>query len=75
MASTLLCMAIAVGSLLFGWSLGLMYKKCDGLFILDESDPNMQRWILDVHIDPETIADKKEIRLKIAKMDNKGSCE
>lgn len=76
MISTLLSILIAIGSLLLGWSLGMSYRKMDGLFILDESDPNMQRWILDVHVDPETIANKKEIRLKIAKMNNnESSCE
>lgn len=44
-------------------------KRIHGLFILDESDPNTTRWILDVKMDPEEIKNMKEIRLKVCKMD------
>lgn len=49
-------------------------KKSDGMFIVDDNDYDKTRWILDVKIDPKTIPNKKEIRLKVRKMD-KGSCE
>lgn len=48
----------------------LTLRKRDGLFILDDSDPNTTRWILDVKIDPDEIKNKKEIRLKVCKMDD-----
>lgn len=44
-------------------------KQIQGLFILDDSDPNTTRWILDVKMDPEEIKNMKEIRLKVCKMD------
>lgn len=44
-------------------------KQIHGLFILDDSDSNTTRWILDVKIDPEEIKNMKEIRLKVCKMD------
>lgn len=50
----------------------LLPKKNDGLFILDDSDPKTTRWILDVKMDPDEIKNKKEIRLKVCKMDEQG---
>lgn len=47
-------------------------KEVDGLFILDDSDPKTTRWILDVKMDPDEIKNKKEIRLKVCKMDEQG---
>lgn len=44
-------------------------QKYDGLFILDDSDPNITRWILDVKMDPDEIKNKKEIHLKVCKME------
>lgn len=58
--------AICLG---IGFCMGRMYSRLDGLFILDSSDPETQRWILDVHIDPKTIQNKKDIRLKVCKKD------
>lgn len=42
----------------------------DGLFIVDDSDDKRTKWILDVNIDPDTIPNKKEIHLKVKKMDD-----
>lgn len=50
----------------------LKKKEVDGLFILDDSDPNTTRWILDMRMDPDEIKNKKEIRLKVCKMDEQG---
>lgn len=44
-------------------------KQIQGLFIIDDSDHNTTRWILDVKMDPEEIKNMKEIRLKVCKMD------
>lgn len=47
----------------------LLPNKNNGLFILDDSDPETTRWILDMRMDPDEIKNKKEIRLKVCKMD------
>lgn len=53
-----------------GWFIHLTHNhKRDGLFILDDSDPNVTRWILDMKMDPEEIKNKKEIHLKVCKME------
>lgn len=72
MIFTFICSII--GGLLIGMFIGNRIKKVDGLFILDDSNKEKIRWILDMKIDPEEIPSKKEIRLKVCKMDE-GSCE
>lgn len=42
----------------------------DGLFIVNDSDDKRTKWILDINIDPNTIPNKKEIHLKVQKMDD-----
>lgn len=68
---------VFIVSIILGFILGysiylLSHRKPDGLFILDDSDPNTTRWILDVKMDPDEIKNKKEIRLKVCKMDEQG---
>lgn len=58
---------------IFGLFIASISKgKLDGLFILDESDPSITRWILDVKMDPDKIKNKKDIRLKICMTDELG---
>lgn len=52
-----------------GVLIGRSTVKIDGAFIVDDSDENTTRWILDVKIDPKTIPNKKQVRLKVLKMD------
>lgn len=61
---------VLIGSLLFGigYVVGRIGRKTDGMFIVDENDTETTRWILDVKIDPQTISNRKEIRLKVRKM-------
>lgn len=64
----LLYILVALGSLCVGVFIGRTTIKVDGMFIVDDSDDETTRWILDVKIDPKTIPNKKEVRLKVRKM-------
>lgn len=70
----LLIILTTIGALLVGIYIGRRSMRCDGLFLVDDSDDQKTKWILDVKIDPETIPTKKSIHLKVMKMDE-GSCE
>lgn len=59
-----LCIGFVVG-------FGRRYKNVDGLMILDVSDPEKDKWTIDLHIDPNDVQYKKEIRLKVVKIDDK----
>lgn len=59
---------IFVLSILFSFIIGAYFgrkKYQDGLFIIDDSDNEDIRWILDMSIDPKTIPTKKTILLKV----------
>lgn len=61
---------VLIGAFLFGigFVIGRLARKTDGLFIVNNDDSETTRWILDVKIDPKTIPNRKEIRLKVRKM-------
>lgn len=59
-------LAFIIGGIV-GYFIGKV-KKSDGMFIVDDNDYEKTRWILDVKIDPKTIPNKKEIRLKVHKI-------
>lgn len=65
----LLCVLIGIGMFCIGLFVGRKTTKIDGMFLINDSDDENTRWILDVKIDPETIPNKKEIRLKVRKID------
>lgn len=65
---TAICMSCIVGGILIGMYIGIRIRHIDGLFIVDENDDKI-RWVLDMKIDPEDIPSKKEVRLKVCKMD------
>lgn len=56
-------------ALLIGFVVGLAagrsLTKIDGLFIVNDGDPNTTRWIIDMHIDPDKIPKKKTVHLKV----------
>lgn len=57
--------------LIFGFSVGNicnLLKRPDGMFIVNDSNIEVTRWILDVNIDPTTIPNRKMIYLKVRKM-------
>lgn len=64
----LLYILVALGALCVGVFIGRTTIKVDGMFIVDDSDDETTRWILDVKVDPKTIPNKKEVRLKVRKM-------
>lgn len=64
----LLLVLTTVGALLIGVFIGRKSIRSDGMFIVDDSRDETTRWILDVKIDPKTIPNRKEIRLKVRKM-------
>lgn len=64
----LLYILVAIIALCVGVFIGRKTAKVDGMFIVDDSDDETTRWILDVKIDPKTIPNKKEVRLKVRKM-------
>lgn len=43
----------------------------DGFFLINEED-DKSRWILDVHVDPMTIPNRKVVRLKVKKITEDG---
>ncbi len=57
-----------IGGLFVGFLIGRASKKFDGIFVVDDSDYETTRWTLDMKTDPESIPNKKEIRLKVKKM-------
>lgn len=65
----LICMCCMIGGILIGMYIGTRVKHVDGLFIVDENNDEAIRWVLDMKIDPEEIPKKKEVRLKVCKMD------
>lgn len=72
--SVLFITAIIFYIMLRGFSKKHISNNHDGLFIADVSNPNEIHYIIDVKMDIEEIMKKKEIRLKVCKMDE-GSCE
>lgn len=64
----LLLVLIAIGALLVGVVIGRKTVKSDGMFIVDDSDDETTKWILDVAIDPASIPSRKEIHLRVRKM-------
>lgn len=66
--SILLYILVGVGALCVGVFIGRITTNVDGMFIVDDTDNETTRWILDVKIDPKTIPNKKEVRLKVQKM-------
>lgn len=65
----LLHVLIGIVTLFVGFFIGRKTVKIDGLFIVNDSDYEKTRWIIDVRVDPKTIPNKKEVRLKVVKMD------
>lgn len=59
---------VAIAAFLLGIFIGSRLSHVDGMFIVNDTDEETTRWILDVKIDPKTIPNKKEIRLKVKKM-------
>lgn len=57
---------------LLGIIIGILIKKkrYDGLFIIDDSDDEITKWVIDIKYNPEILYNKKEIRLKVKKMSN-----
>ena len=66
-----LCFVIG---LLIGYIFGNGSNRSDGLLIIDDCGEETTKWTLDVKTDPNKIPNKKEIRLRVFKMD-KRSCE
>lgn len=62
-------MALMIG-VLIGVAVGRALTKIDGLFIVDDEDPNVTRWVLDMHIDSDKIPKKKTVHLKVCQMEN-----
>lgn len=66
-------MTIAIVSFLFGLIMGILFgkisKKFDGMLVVDDSYDESTKWTLDVNVDPKSIPSKKEIRLKVRKID------
>ena len=65
----LLYISIGIVIFLVGIFIGKKSMRCDGLFIVNDSDFDKTQWIIDVKIDPETIPSRKEIHLKVKRMD------
>lgn len=51
-----------------GFVIGYLISRCDGLFIIDDSDENVTKWIIR-GVDPEKITKKKTLVLKVKKID------
>lgn len=64
----LLYILVAIVALCVGVFIGRMTAETDGMFIIDDTDVEKTRWILDVKTDPKDIPNKKEVRLKVRKM-------
>lgn len=69
----IICIVIGILSFITGFIIG-KFATHDGLFLVDDSEFGTTRWTLDVNFDPETITNKKWIRLKVKKMEE-SSCE
>ena len=63
----LLYMLVPLCALCIGFFIGRKTVKVDGMFIVDDTNDETTRWILDVKVDPETIPNKKEVRFKVQK--------
>lgn len=68
----LLFFFVGITMFCIGVFIGKHWKKTDGMFIVNDSDVEVTRWTLDVNIDPKTIPNKKEIRLKVVNMIDNG---
>lgn len=67
--NTLFWVIFIIAAFFAGVIVGRSMIKIDGLFIVDDSDYETTRWTLDVWVDPKTIPNKKNVRLKVKKMD------
>ncbi len=66
---TALCIIIGIAiGILIEIVLEKLTSSFDGLLIVNDSDFEKTRWIIDVKTDPATIPDKKELHLKVTKM-------
>lgn len=68
----ILLILILIVAFCVGVLIGRSNRKFDGMFIVNDSDEEITRWILDVNIDPMDIPKKKEVRLKVRKMTEEG---
>lgn len=68
----LLHILVALVTFCVGVFVGRTTIKVDGMFVIDDSDDETTRWILDIKVDPKTIPNKKEVRLKVRKMTEGG---
>lgn len=60
---------IIFSSFFVGFLIGrITVKKYDGMFIINDSNMETTKWILDVKTDPIEISNKKEVKLKVHKM-------
>lgn len=60
---------------MFGLVLGLgicillfrVFIRVDGIFVIDDTDPNTTRWTLQMNTDPNNISKKKIVRMRVKK--------
>ncbi len=65
----LLLILIIISTFLIGFLVGrTSTSKSDGMFIINEVDEDLTKWILDVNFDPKDICNRKMIKLKIKRM-------
>lgn len=67
-AAVMFIILTAIVFFLIGVFVGRKTVKSDGMFLVDDSDDETTRWILDVTVDPNSIPNRKEIHLKVKKM-------
>lgn len=71
MNDIVLCIIFVVIGAVIGFFAEIIFKpkrKYDGFLIIKDLPENVIRWNFDMHMDPEEIKNKKEIRLKVYKM-------
>lgn len=61
---------LVITSVMF-FIIGKNSVNTDGFFIINEEN-DKSRWILDVHVDPMTIPNRKVVRLKVKKITEDG---
>lgn len=64
----ILVLVTSIISFLFG----RVSVKTDGLLIVDDADDKDIQWILDLHMDPMIIQNKKMVSLKVKKITENG---
>lgn len=66
--------ALLILVFVIGIIIGRKTMKYDGVFVVDDSDSDTTKWILNVDINPNEIPNRKSLRFAVENTDNPTRC-